>query len=52
MQPIPNPLSLAQAELQRAEHDQDLIEIPKRAKLDREVEGQSFPQPPAARPAK
>ena len=28
----------AQAEIHRTAHDQDLIEVPKRAKLDRETE--------------
>jgi len=31
----------AQAEVRRTAHDQDLIEIPKRAKLDREAEAKT-----------
>ena len=31
-------LQPAQAEVHRTAHDQDLIEVPKRAKLDREAE--------------
>jgi hypothetical protein len=31
-------LKPAQAEVHRAAHDQDLIEVPKRARLDREAE--------------
>jgi hypothetical protein len=31
----------AQAEVQRAAHDQDLIEVPRRARLDREAEDKS-----------
>jgi hypothetical protein len=46
MHNIPNPLIPAQAEVHRTAHDQDLIEVPKRAKLDREKEGTTF-QPPA-----
>jgi hypothetical protein len=40
MQNVPNPLIPAQEELHRTAHAQDLIEVPKRAKLDREAEGQ------------
>jgi hypothetical protein len=39
MQTTPNSLRLAQAELHRTAHDQDLTEVPKRARLDREAEG-------------
>ena len=38
MQIIPATLRHAQAEVRRAAHDQDLTEVPKRAKLDREAE--------------
>jgi hypothetical protein len=34
----------AQAEVHRAAHDQDLIEVPKRARLDREAEAKTLPQ--------
>jgi hypothetical protein len=34
----------AQAEIHRAAHDQDLIEVPKRARLDREAEARTPPQ--------
>jgi hypothetical protein len=37
-------LHLAQTEVHRTAHDQDLIEVPKRARLDREAEGRKFPQ--------
>jgi hypothetical protein len=39
MQTTPRHLRPAQAEVHRTAHDQDLIEVPKRAKLDREAEG-------------
>jgi len=38
MQNIPNPLRPAQAEVHSTAHNQDLIEVPKRARLDREAE--------------
>jgi hypothetical protein len=38
MQTTPTRLRPAQNEAQRTSHDQDLIEIPKRARLDREAE--------------
>jgi hypothetical protein len=38
MQTIPNPFRPAQAEVRRAAHDQDLTEVPRRARLDREAE--------------
>jgi hypothetical protein len=50
MQNIPNPLRPAQTELQQTAHDQDLIEIPKRARLDREAEGRRFSVPTPASP--
>jgi hypothetical protein len=39
MQTTPAPLRPAQAEVHRTAHDQDLIEVPKRARLARETEG-------------
>jgi hypothetical protein len=39
MQTIPTILRPAQDEVHRAAHDQDLVEVPKRAALDRENEG-------------
>jgi hypothetical protein len=38
MQNTPNSLRPAQNEIHRTAHDQDLIEVPKRARLDREAE--------------
>jgi hypothetical protein len=38
MQNIPSRLRSAQNEVRRTAHDQDLIEVPKRAKLDRDEE--------------
>jgi hypothetical protein len=38
MQTSPEPLRPAQAEAHRTAHNQDLTEVPKRAKLDREAE--------------
>jgi hypothetical protein len=35
---IPDQLKPAQAEVHKTAHDQDLIEVPKRARLDREAE--------------
>lgn len=32
-------LQPAQAEVHKAAHSQDLVEVPKRAKLDREIDG-------------
>jgi hypothetical protein len=37
MNATPYPLRPAQAEVHRTAHNQDLIEVPKRAQLDREV---------------
>jgi hypothetical protein len=42
MQTTPKTLRPAQAEVHRPAHDQDLIEVPKRAKLDREAEGKNI----------
>ncbi len=39
MQSTRSKLWLAQKEVQRAAHEQDLIEVPNRAKLDREEDG-------------
>jgi hypothetical protein len=39
MQTTPNTLRPAQAEVHRTAHDQDLLEVPKRARLDREADG-------------
>jgi len=38
MQIIPDQLKPAQAEVHKTAHDQDLVEVPKRACLDREAE--------------
>jgi hypothetical protein len=38
MQTIPNAWRLAQTEVHRTAHDQDLTEVPERARLDREAE--------------
>jgi len=45
MQTTPNVLRPAQAEVHRTAHDQDLIEVPKRAQLDREAEGKKYGLP-------
>jgi hypothetical protein len=37
----------AQSEVHRTAHDQDLIEVPKRAKLDRDAEALKEQQQPA-----
>jgi hypothetical protein len=34
----------AQAEIHRTAHDQDLLEVPRRALLDREAEGKWMPK--------
>lgn len=39
MQPTLKALRLAQAEVHRTAHNQDLTEVSKRARLDREAEG-------------
>lgn len=44
MQTIAEKLLPAQIEVHRTAHDQDLIEVPRRARLDREAEGKKFPQ--------
>jgi hypothetical protein len=43
MQTTPAKLRPAQREVQRTAHDQDLIEVPKRAQLDRQAEGTIIP---------
>jgi hypothetical protein len=45
MQTTPIALRPAQNEVERTAHDQDLIEVPKRAKLDREAEGMILLRP-------
>ena len=47
MQTTPVPLRPAQAEVHRTAHDQDLIEVPKQAKLDREAEALKEQKKPA-----
>ena len=44
MQTTPKTMRPAQTEVHRTAHDQDLIEVPKRAKLDREAEVKEIPQ--------
>jgi hypothetical protein len=44
MQAATEKLLPAQKEVHRTAHDQDLVEVPKRARLDREAEGRKFPQ--------
>jgi hypothetical protein len=45
MQSILTKLKPAQEEVHKTAHDQDLIEVPKRAQLDREAEhGKQFPE--------
>jgi hypothetical protein len=48
MQTTPRTLRLAQAEVHRTAHDQDLIEVPRQARLDREAEAKKSQQPPQA----
>jgi hypothetical protein len=43
MQTTPKTMRPAQAEVHRSAHNQDLIEVPKRARLDREAEGKEIP---------
>jgi hypothetical protein len=45
MQTTPKVLRPAQNEVHKAAHDQDLVEVPKRAQLDRENDGQRFDLP-------
>jgi hypothetical protein len=46
MQTTPKVLRSAQNEVHRAAHDQDLIEVPKRAALNRENDGRRLDLPP------
>ena len=48
MQTTAKDLRPAQNEVQRAAHDQDLVEVPKRAQLDRENDGQMLNLPKLA----
>jgi hypothetical protein len=45
MQTTPRILRPAQKEVHRTAHDQDLVEVPKRAALDRVAEGKSYALP-------
>jgi hypothetical protein len=45
MQTTAKALRPAQNEVHRAAHDQDLVEVPRRAQLDRENEGRSLDLP-------
>ena len=45
MQATPSILRPAQKEVHRTAHDQDLVEVPKRAVLDRVVEGKRYELP-------
>ena len=47
MQTTPKILRPAQNEVHRTAHDQDLVEVPKRAVLDREAEGKRYALPGA-----
>jgi len=42
MQTMPIKLRPAQTEVHRTAHDQDLVEVPKRARLDREAEANAL----------
>jgi hypothetical protein len=42
MQTATQKLRPAQAEVHRTAHDQDLVEVPRRARLDREAEGKKL----------
>jgi hypothetical protein len=44
MNTTPRKLIPAQAEFNRAAHDQDLIEVPRRSLLDRQAEGKWQPK--------
>jgi len=44
MQTTPRKLIPAQAEVHRTAHDQDLVEVPRRALLDREAEARILSQ--------
>jgi len=45
MQTTPKILRPAQKEVHRTAHDQDLVEVPKRAALDRVAEGKRYTPP-------
>lgn len=45
MQTTPRKLKPSQDEVNTAAHNQDLIEVPKRARLDREAEAQKLDLP-------
>ncbi|MGA3132048.1 MAG: hypothetical protein ABSD59_14670 [Terracidiphilus sp.] len=45
MQNIVKKLQPAQTEVHQAAHNQDLVEVPKRAQLDRENDGEGLDQP-------
>ena len=45
MQTTPGILQPAQKEVHRTARDQDLVEVPKRAVLDRAAEGKRYAQP-------
>jgi len=45
MQTTPKVLRPAQNEVHRTAHDQDLVEVPKRASLDRQAEGKQYTLP-------
>jgi hypothetical protein len=47
MQNAQGSLRPAQAEVHRTARDQDLVEVPKRARLDRDAEGREIPLPSA-----
>ena len=47
MQTTPKVLRPAQNEVHRTAHDQDLVEVPKRATLDRLAEGKRYALPDA-----
>jgi hypothetical protein len=49
MEKMPVQFRSAQAEVHRTARDQDLIEVPKRAHLDRKAEGKTY-QAPASTP--
>jgi len=47
MQNIVRRLQPAQKEVRQAAHDQDLVEVPRRAQLDREAKGGDLQMPTA-----
>jgi hypothetical protein len=44
MESITKKMIPAQKEVHRTAHDQDLVDVPKRARLDREAEGRNLRQ--------